>query len=92
MGPGVVDAIAHVSLPFIGHTVYFPGLITVILPTVTSIVVIRALAFREQKSGGRGANLARTGVTSGPAPPPIVGITLSRPPMRSEHLDIARAA
>jgi hypothetical protein len=33
VGPGVVNTIAHVSFPFIARTDYFPGLITVILPT-----------------------------------------------------------
>ena len=49
VGPGVVNAIAHLSFPFIGHTVYFPGLITVILPTAMSIVVIRALILGTRK-------------------------------------------
>ena len=52
VGPGVVSAIAHLSFPFIGDTVYFPGLITVILPTIMSILVIRALILGIGKAEG----------------------------------------
>lgn len=43
VGPGVINAVAHFSFPLIGGVLYFPGVITVILPTVMSIVVIVTL-------------------------------------------------
>jgi hypothetical protein len=40
IGPGLVNGIAHFIFPFLAHRVYFPGIITVLLPTAASIVVI----------------------------------------------------
>ena len=55
VGPGVINAIAHVSFPFIGGVSYFPGVITVILPTIMSIVVIVAL-IRGYRAAGADAD------------------------------------
>lgn len=43
IGPGLVNSVAHLAFPIIARTVYFPGLITVLLPTIVSILVIRRL-------------------------------------------------
>ncbi len=43
LGPGIVNSFAHITFPFLGDEFYFPGLITVLLPTIMSIIVIRAL-------------------------------------------------
>lgn len=40
VGPGLANAIAHVAFPIIAGRPYFPGLVTVILPTAAGIVVI----------------------------------------------------
>jgi len=49
IGPGLVNSVAHFSFPFFsGHFHYFPGLITVLLPTIFTVLVIRVL-LREQK-------------------------------------------
>jgi len=40
IGPGLVNFVAHVTLPFVAHTLYFSGLITVILPTVAGIITL----------------------------------------------------
>ncbi len=40
IGPGMVNAVAHVTFPFVAHTLYFSGLITVILPTVAGTVTL----------------------------------------------------
>ena len=41
IGPGLVNGVAHVAFPVILRQWYFPGLFTVILPTVLSVVIIR---------------------------------------------------
>lgn len=51
VGPGVINSVAHFSFPFLGHSHYFPGLITLILPTIMSIVVIRALILGRRRTG-----------------------------------------
>ena len=44
IGPGLVNSVAHFSFPFFsGHFHYFPGLVTVLLPTIFTILVIRVL-------------------------------------------------
>ena len=44
IGPGLVNSVAHFSFPFLsGHLHYFPGLATVLLPTIFTILVIRVL-------------------------------------------------
>jgi hypothetical protein len=43
IGPGLVNGIAHFVFPFLTHRLYFPGIITVLLPTTASILVIRQL-------------------------------------------------
>jgi len=44
IGPGLVNSVAHFSFPFFsGHFHYFPGLVTVLLPTAFTILVIRVL-------------------------------------------------
>jgi Protein of unknown function with HXXEE motif len=49
IGPGLVNSVAHFSFPFFdGHFHYFPGLVTVLLPTIFTILVIRVL-LKEQK-------------------------------------------
>jgi hypothetical protein len=40
IGPGMVNFVAHVTLPFIAHHWYFSGLITVLLPTVAGIATL----------------------------------------------------
>jgi hypothetical protein len=40
IGPGLVNGIAHFVFPFLAHRLYFPGIITVLLPTTASILVI----------------------------------------------------
>jgi len=49
IGPGLANSVAHFSFPlFSGHFHYFPGLVTVLLPTIFTILVIRVL-LREHK-------------------------------------------
>lgn len=40
IGPGFVNTIAHVAFPIITGQLYFPGLITVIIPAIFGIVII----------------------------------------------------
>jgi hypothetical protein len=40
IGPGLVNGIAHLVFPFLVHRLYFPGIITVVLPTTASILLI----------------------------------------------------
>jgi hypothetical protein len=40
VGPGVVNAVAHVTFPFLVGRLYFSGLVTVILPTVAGVVTL----------------------------------------------------
>ncbi|HTN43850.1 MAG TPA: hypothetical protein VMN77_08655, partial [Nitrospiria bacterium] len=40
IGPGVVNAVAHVTFPFLVGRLYFSGLVTVILPTVAGVVTL----------------------------------------------------
>lgn len=40
IGPGLVNGIAHFVFPFLAHRFYFPGIITVLLPTTASLLVI----------------------------------------------------
>lgn len=40
IGPGLVNGIAHFVFPFLAHRLYFPGILTVLLPTTASILVI----------------------------------------------------
>ena len=48
IGPGLVNGLAHVVLAIIANDIYFPGLITVVLPTVASIAVLKVLISRNQ--------------------------------------------
>jgi hypothetical protein len=52
IGPaGLVNSVAHVSFPFLAGTSYFPGLITVVLPTVFgTALAVRILADVRQES------------------------------------------
>lgn len=43
IGPGFVNGVAHVIFPFLAGQPYFPGLLTVWLPVVPGIVLIRRL-------------------------------------------------
>lgn len=43
IGSGMVNAVAHVTFPFIAHSWYFSGLITVALPTIAGIVTLKRL-------------------------------------------------
>lgn len=43
IGPGFINGIAHVAFPFLARQFYFPGLITVIIPTILSIVIMRKI-------------------------------------------------
>lgn len=50
IGPGLVNSVAHFSFPFFsGHFHYFPGLATVLLPTIFTILVIRVLLKEHQQ-------------------------------------------
>jgi len=40
IGPGLANGVAHFVFPFLAHRIYFPGIITVLLPTLASILVI----------------------------------------------------
>ena len=40
IGPGVVNAVAHLTFPFLVGRLYFSGLVTVILPTVAGVVTL----------------------------------------------------
>jgi len=40
IGPGLVNGVAHFVFPVLAHRFYFPGIITVLLPTTASILVI----------------------------------------------------
>jgi hypothetical protein len=55
IGPGLVNGIAHFVFPFLAHRLYFPGIITVVLPTTASILVIwqllRPFVLKKQKTG-----------------------------------------
>jgi hypothetical protein len=72
IGPaGLVNSIAHVSFPFLAGTTYFPGLITVVLPTVFgTALAVRILADVRRESQ---ATSARSSVPSS-APSTAVGI------------------
>jgi hypothetical protein len=49
IGPGLVNSVAHFSFPFFGgHFHYFPGLVTVLLPTIFTILAIRVLLKEHQ--------------------------------------------
>ena len=43
IGPGIVNGIAHFIFPVIAGTYYFPGLITVLMPFIVSIILIKRL-------------------------------------------------
>jgi hypothetical protein len=44
IGPGLINSVAHFSFPFFsGHFHYFPGLVTVLLPTIFTVLLIRVL-------------------------------------------------
>jgi len=68
IGPaGLVNSIAHVSFPFMTGTPYFPGLITVALPTVFgTALAVRILADARQES--------QRSATPSTAPSTAVGI------------------
>jgi len=54
IGPGLANGIAHFVFPFLAHHIYFPGLITVLLPTTASILLIwqllRPFVWNSQKA------------------------------------------
>lgn len=43
IGPGMVNAVAHVTFPIIAHSWYFSGLVTVALPTAAGLVTLKRL-------------------------------------------------
>ena len=43
LGPGLANAVAHVYFPIAAGRPYFPGLVTVILPTVFGPIVLARL-------------------------------------------------
>jgi hypothetical protein len=43
LGPGLVNSAAHVYFPIAGGESYFPGLVTVILPTIFGVIVLTRL-------------------------------------------------
>ncbi|HTN44219.1 MAG TPA: hypothetical protein VMN77_10540, partial [Nitrospiria bacterium] len=56
---GVVNAVAHVTFPFLVGRLYFSGLVTVILPTVAGVVTLVRLiqgdiAVRQNEAKFRG--------------------------------------
>ena len=60
IGPGLVNAVAHVTFPFIAHEVYFSGIVTVILPTVAGVATLLRLV----ESDRRGERRQYAGATS----------------------------
>ncbi len=50
IGPGMVNAIAHVIFPFLAHSWYFSGLITVVFPTVAGLVTLARLVESDRNS------------------------------------------
>lgn len=40
VGPGIVNGIAHFVFPIMAGTFYFPGLITVLMPFIVSVILI----------------------------------------------------
>src|SRR5262249_4801260 len=66
IGPvGLVNSIAHFTFPFLAGTAYFPGLLTVVLPTTFGT----ALAWRIIQNG-RQQWFARA-ASAAPLPPPV---------------------
>jgi hypothetical protein len=61
IGPGLVNGIAHFVFPFLVHRLYFPGIITVLLPTTASVLVIWQLLrpFALNRHKAKIASLAR---------------------------------
>jgi hypothetical protein len=55
IGPGMVNAIAHVTFPILAGRVYFSGLVTVILPTVAGIWTLKRLIQGEVETRRRTA-------------------------------------
>jgi len=43
IGPGLVNAVVHVTFPFVAHSFYFSGLVTVALPTAAGIYTLNRL-------------------------------------------------
>jgi len=43
IGPGMINFVAHVGFTIIAGGVYFPGLLTVILPTIPAVLLIKIL-------------------------------------------------
>lgn len=50
IGPGMVNAVAHVVFPIIAHRWYFSGLVTVILPTVAGVVSLVRLVENDRQT------------------------------------------
>lgn len=50
LGPGMVNAVAHLTFPFIAGTPYFSGLLTVALPTVAGVWTLRELVRNDIKA------------------------------------------
>jgi hypothetical protein len=53
IGPGLVNAVAHVTFPFLAHTFYFSGLITVALPTIAGVITLRRLIESDRTARSR---------------------------------------
>ncbi len=49
IGPGIVNGIAHFVFPVIAGTYYFPGLITVLMPFIVGIILIKRLVSRSRE-------------------------------------------
>ena len=43
IGPGMINFVAHVGFAIIAGGVYFPGLLTVILPTIPGVLLIKKI-------------------------------------------------
>lgn len=43
IGPGLINSVAHVSFPLLVGQLYFPGLITVIVPTIFGILMVKTI-------------------------------------------------
>lgn len=41
IGPGIANGVAHIAFPFIAKSTYFPGLFTVLIPTILSLIIMR---------------------------------------------------
>ena len=40
IGPGLINFVAHITFPILNGSIYFPGLITVLIPTVATNILV----------------------------------------------------